>query len=715
MKLIEELKRRNVVRVGIAYLLLAWVVIQVTDTVAPVLNLPDWTLAFVTWAGIIGLPFVLFFSWVFELTPDGLKLEKDIDRSDSITTSTGQRLNYFVIALLAIAVVLLLTDKFSADDDAVSPAAVQSDPVEVTETDGGYDSIGVLPFVNMSDDPSQEYFSDGIAEELLNALAKLEDLQVAARTSSFAFKNQNIDITDIGKQLKVDTLLEGSVRKSGSRLRITAQLIDVDNGYHIWSETYDRELTDIFAIQDEITDAIVAALLVHFDPEAVESAGQTEVTNMSAYDAYLQGRHALRKPEGPDAREALRFFRAATEADPEFAPAWAARAFAVVALREDHFSEGIPREESHLLARTSIDRALAIDPNLAEAYVAQSFLLADDYQYEAALQSLEKALEFNPNLAEAWMWRSRLLGRFGRVREARENILKAIRLDPHNPTPARIGSNLAGTFYDAEFFAAIKRSGAQFPRVRNGIQITEQARSGPLTAEFHRRMLELGPDFPGYAAQMNVWNLKEIDEEALSASGRNAGDNVMWIYMSTGQWEKGQAMYDALPQDRQKSVLNLEELSAMQASQGKCQESLETLREAHGDDVPIYGELNPNFGRSNINLALNRVYCLRQLGRDAEAEEILAAARVFIETLRQNTVYGMYFVDAKLRLLEGDEDGALGVLEAANERYELAWSDRHDPVLRTLTDEPRFDALFDAIDANIDAVRAELGMPPADF
>ncbi|MEJ2256478.1 MAG: hypothetical protein P8X98_05640, partial [Woeseiaceae bacterium] len=219
-------------------------------------------------------------------------------------------------------------------------------------------------------DPENEYFRDGLSDMLIDRLANIDELVVISRTSSFAFKGQHQDIMEIGRTLNVDTVLEGSVRKAGNRLRITAQLIDVDNGFHLWSETYDRELTDIFAVQDEITAAIVDALLLHFDADATPQSGGTEVTNMSAYDAYLQGRHKQQELSAKSMREALSLFRQATEADPDFAPAWAARALLVVLLREDHFVEGIPREESHMLARSNLKRALEIDPNLAEAYVA---------------------------------------------------------------------------------------------------------------------------------------------------------------------------------------------------------------------------------------------------------------------------------------------------------------------------------------------------------
>jgi TolB-like protein len=709
--LFEELKRRNVVRVGVAYVLLLWVAIQVTETVGPVLRLPEWTLAFVTWIGIIGLPVVLIFSWVFELTPEGLKREADVDRSASITPDTGRKLNYVVIGLLVVAVVVLLIDRggeTTASDPAATPVAG-----EVTATESGYDSIGVLPFVNMSDDASQEYFSDGISEELLNALAKLRGLQVAARTSSFAFKGQNQDIIEIGRKLNVDTVLEGSVRKAGNRLRITAQLIDVDNGFHLWSETYDRELTDVFAVQDEITAAIVDALLLHFDAGEVLQTGGTEVTNMSAYDAYLQGRHKMREVGSESTREALSLFRAATEADPEFAPAWAARAVAVIELREDHFREGIPREESHMLARNNIERALEIDPNLAEAYVAKSYLEADEYRYEDALASLEKALGFNPNLADAWIWHARLVSRFGHIRKARENILKALDLDPHNPQPVITAANLLQDFYDPGFLGEIEPRAAQVPRARKIVESARIPHEESLTRETYERVLA-NPMFPAWEAVVNFWMLKEIDVASMRTQTRNANDFLMWVYMSLDStWDKAQAMYDALPPERQRSVLNLEELSVMQVARGECEAALETLRRAHGDEIRVYGELGPNQSRSNANLALNRVYCLRRLGRSEEADAIHARVRDYVDTLRANTVYGIYVVDAKLRILDGDIGGALDTLEAAADRNEVGWIERYQPIVRDLSGEPRFTQLFNGIDEQIDALRAELGMPLA--
>jgi TolB-like protein len=254
---LEELKRRNVFKVGAAYLVVSWLILQLVQSVREPLGLPEWTDAFFIVLLSVGLPMALLFAWAFELTPDGVKKTKEVDKETSVTANTGRKLNYAIIATLAIALAYSVFDRVN-----------QPDSVEITEaTDTvaaeqgiGNTSIAVLPFVDMSSDQDQEYFSDGISEELLNVLAKIPELRVAARTSSFQFKGQNVDIGNVAEQLNVDHVLEGSIRKADTRIRITAQLIRADTGYHLWSETYDRELTDIFGIQDEISAAIVAAL-----------------------------------------------------------------------------------------------------------------------------------------------------------------------------------------------------------------------------------------------------------------------------------------------------------------------------------------------------------------------------------------------------------------------------------------------------------------------
>jgi len=277
-----ELKRRNVFRVGIAYAITAWVLLQIVDVITPLLELPEWApkLIFVILA--IGFFPALIFAWAFELTPEGLKREKEVDRSESITDQTGKRLNRMIIGVLGVAVVLLLVDRFVGSGSPVAPEVVAT----------GSKSIAVLPFVNMSSDNEQEYFSDGITEEILNSLAAVKELKVAGRTSSFAFKGQNDDLRKIGDTLGVDHILEGSVRKAGATVRITAQLIQVDDGFHMWSDTYDRELTDVFAIQEEIATEILKQLRATLLDEELQ-AFEMQRTDPEVYDLYLLAKQRM--------------------------------------------------------------------------------------------------------------------------------------------------------------------------------------------------------------------------------------------------------------------------------------------------------------------------------------------------------------------------------------------------------------------------------------
>ncbi|WP_439106134.1 hypothetical protein [Congregibacter sp.] len=313
MSLCSELHRRNVVRVGIAYAVVAWLLLQVADMVMENIGAPDWVMQALLVLLLLGLFPALIFAWVFELTPEGLKRESEIEEGVSVVHQTRRKLDTLIIATLVVAVAYLFWDgrlrepsqatqelaasdvstpnnKLSSMDalrqqtEAAAQAKEQSAPSEDT-------SIAVLPFVNLSSDPEQEYFSDGISEELLNVLAQIPALRVAARASSFQFKGDNRDIGEIAQLLKVGHVLEGSVRKAGTKLRITAQLIEAEGGFHLWSETYDRELEDIFAIQDEISAAIADALRAELALDDVTTPDASKATaNTAAYEAFLKGR-----------------------------------------------------------------------------------------------------------------------------------------------------------------------------------------------------------------------------------------------------------------------------------------------------------------------------------------------------------------------------------------------------------------------------------------
>ena len=273
----DELKRRNVVRVAIAYLIFGWLVIQIGEALLPGFGAPDWVFKTMVLFLATGFPFALLFAWAFELTPDGIKKTRDVNLSASVTSSTGRTLDFAIIGALVIALGYFVWDRQQLIDaaepvpesDTAAAAVASPSDVRPVEADTKRRSIAVLPFVNMSSDEEQEWFVDGLTEELLNSLARTPDLLVAARTSSFNYKDSDEDIPEIAKALGVEHILEGSVRRSGDRLRVTAQLIRAADGFHLWSENYDRTMDDVIQIQEEVAIQIANALETAMDPEAL--------------------------------------------------------------------------------------------------------------------------------------------------------------------------------------------------------------------------------------------------------------------------------------------------------------------------------------------------------------------------------------------------------------------------------------------------------------
>ncbi len=290
MSFFEELKRRNVIRVGIAYGVAAWFILQLSDVVLENISAPDWVMQTIMLVLVIGFPVVILFAWAFEMTPEGIKKEKDVDRSQSITSVTGRKLDRMIIGILTVTVAYLLIDKLVLQDNPPAPTeTAQTAPAEAEAPVDTGPSVAVLPFINMSGDKDNEYFSDGLTETLLHMLAQLPELRVAARTSSFAFKGKDAGISEISETLGVAHILEGSVQKSGNRVRITAQLIRANDGFHVWSQNYDRNLDDIFAIQDEIAKDVAGALDTSLLGSSDRAMHAVNTSNLTAYESYLRG------------------------------------------------------------------------------------------------------------------------------------------------------------------------------------------------------------------------------------------------------------------------------------------------------------------------------------------------------------------------------------------------------------------------------------------
>jgi TolB-like protein len=390
---IDELKRRNVFKVSGAYAVLGWLIIEVVDTLAPRMALPDWVPGFVIILVLAGFPIAAVFAWAFELTPEGVKRTEDVDREASMTATTGQRINYLIIAAL---IGIVLWQQFSPGLSALNP---------FTAADREAVSIAVLPFADLSPEGDQEYLGDGVAEEILNVLAGIDGLQVTSRTSAFAFKEQSRSIPEIARSLGVGHVVEGSIRKQEDRVRITAQLIDVTDDTHLWSETYDSDLSDIFRLQDEIARQISGALSERLEIALPEVEGEVVEWDVAAYELYLRARQALLTRIRND--EAIRLAEAAVLIEPEFADAWAVIGTAhaltafTVSLDPDSWDAAWAMYDEAWLAAS---RAVEIDPQNSLGLATLGLVKMQQKKWIDARVFLERATRVGTPDPNAVLW-----------------------------------------------------------------------------------------------------------------------------------------------------------------------------------------------------------------------------------------------------------------------------------------------------------------------
>ncbi len=432
--LFTELKRRNVFRVGFAYVVMAWLLAQITDLVVDNVGAPEWVMKIILLVLAIGFPIALFFAWAFEMTADGIKREHEVDRSQSITRHTGRKLDRMIGAAIAIAVVFLLVDRFAGPEQTgVLPADSQTAQHKSSAQDQAV-SIAVLPFVNMSSDPEQEYFSDGISEEILNQLVRVDGLSVASRTSAFAYKGQGLSIDEIARDLGVDHVLEGSVRKERDNVRITAQLIDASTDRHLWSATYDRKLTSIFAIQDEISGSIVEALRETLGVDIRNIATTSAPTaNVDAYTSYLKARELFYSRDPLALRQSLEIYQQAIDRDPGFARAYEGLAAVYTVISAYIPAEGyeaVGREESKRESIAAARKALELDATLSMPHAVLGLNYSRDNEYENSLRELDTAIELDSRESTGWMWRGMQTAKLGYLEKSLKYYKEAYRVDP---------------------------------------------------------------------------------------------------------------------------------------------------------------------------------------------------------------------------------------------------------------------------------------------
>jgi TolB-like protein/Flp pilus assembly protein TadD len=528
MSLFAELKRRNVFRVAMFYGVTAWVLLQVGDLLFGALGVPPWGIKLLLGLLLLGFPMALVFAWVYELTPEGLKREREVEPGTSVTHQTAGKLNVLIAVLLVVAIGLVVVDRFvlhrapattaarGEASGAAAPAATPA-PREAAEA-----SIAVLPFVNMSDDKANEYFSDGLTEELLNVLANVPGLRVIARTSSFAYKGKEVKIADVARDLNVDHVLEGSVRKSGNRVRITTQLIRSSDSSHLWSQTYDRDLNDIFAVQDEISNEVVDALKLKLLKPAASAGSESGGTQVpAAYEAFLRGRHLRHEGEGEATlRGAIAAFDEAITLDPKYARAYAGKADALNTLASNGY---VPFDSGFAEARRTAERALEIDPNLAEALLDLVFVQVNvDMNAGVAADFADRALRLNPGSYDVLVAYSGIQLSMGRREASVDSARKAVELDPIAPGAY---TNLAGILLFARRYEEAERAA--------------------------RRAIELSPERPaghywlGWSLLMQGRNdeaLAEFDREPIEWQ-RRAG--VIWALARKGDLARAREEFKA--------------------------------------------------------------------------------------------------------------------------------------------------------------------------
>jgi adenylate cyclase len=393
-----ELRRRRVIRVIVLYAIAGWIVIEVTSTVLPGLNLPDWTTTLVILLVALGFVIAIMLAWAFDIGPGGIQRTPAASPAETLPETT------------------------KADE----PTKVAQETPINTNGHGKRKSIAVLPFVNMSGDTENEYFSDGISEEILNLLVKLPQLKVASRTSAFIFKGKEASIPTVAGELGVDTVLEGSVRRAGDRVRITAQLIEAESDSHLWSETYDREMNDVFAIQDEIAQNIVDALEVTLSPKERRAIQYVATSNAQAFDFYLRGRSFMYTMTRRDYEHAIRMFEQAISVDAKFAQAYAgiADAYSHLYRYADASNENVRRSVE------ASEKAIALDPDAAEPHASRGLSLFISGQFEAAKSEFEVAIKLNPNLFDAYYYYGLACSSNSEFEAAEKMYLKAMEVNP---------------------------------------------------------------------------------------------------------------------------------------------------------------------------------------------------------------------------------------------------------------------------------------------
>jgi TolB-like protein/tetratricopeptide (TPR) repeat protein len=707
-QLFDELKRRNVIRVAVAYLVAAWLVLQVADLVLEHTAAPVWVMQVFMLAFALGLPLVLVFSWAYEITPEGIKREREVERDHSITHSTGRKLDLITIALLIGVAILVGVDRYVLS----GPTGIVTAGVPAV-TDK---SIAVLAFEDLSEEGNQEYFADGLSEELLNVLAQFPDLQVAGRTSSFAFKGQNRDLREIGEILNVAHILEGSVRKSGNRIRVTAQLVKASDGFHLFSETYDRNLTDVFSLQDEIAGKISAALQSRLmGSGAVQEATPTEI---AAYDLYLLARQRIYTRNKENMIEALGMLDNALAIDPAYAPALAQKALVTFLLSDNDGSYGdIPVAEALTIARPLVDKALKIDGRLAEAHAISGLILGEEKKNLAASVALYRhALDLNPNLDDARNWLSSDLEELGRHEEAIALLEEVVARDPlYGPAFNNLVQAYGG-------YGDWDKSDALIGRVFRIVGETADVSQARGVSAFLRgelasaiRHFEMAYAANPSGTIVKLWygvSLLDIGEFETALSAGTLPTQLQ-AHAMLGNDEQADSIIAAVDPHTGDSNFMMFSVAEFLADKERYGDLVAFVNNHYGD---LNGLLNalPQEERWGTGYLSNLALAYRQLGMDSEYRQLLQESLTALQSQQAagfDNVF-QWHASADYAALTGDANEAVAMMQHILDQGGVATNAFAGPVYASMQKDVRVQEIRQKILARIDRERAKLGLPP---
>ena len=727
MSLYSELKRRNVIRVAIAYLAVAWLLTQVAETLFPLFGYGDAPARNVVILLAIGFPLFLIFSWVFELTPEGLKLEKDVKRGESITAKTGKKLDHVIIVLLVLALGYFAVDKFVVEPSR-DAALVKETARAVTEqlntnpqVPSHFEkSIAVLPFANRSALEEDVFFVEGIHDDILTQLARIGSLTVISRTSVERFKGTVRSMKEIGAILGVKNILEGGVQRAGDRVRINMQLIDAETDDHLWANTFDRELTtaNIFAIQSEIATAIATALAATLTSEESQQIATVPTENMAALEAYFLGHQAMLKRNTASLEKAEDQLKLAIELDPAYAMAYVDLS---ITYHFQTFYGTLPEDEAHALMEPMLEKAVKINPQLGEAYIAQTWLTDDPDTKEMLFR---KGLQLAPGYVPGHQWYSFFLKEQNRPEESLFQLEEALRLDPMSSI-VRLAFATAldhkGSLEDArKQFDSIIRIDPDFSTAYTTLSYFEAASRGRLD----NAVIQIRK-----AAALNTGSLRtrwflttfysllgadqEADKFLAKSRAISPEDWRVALASLTLKVHRGEAtlaINDA-QQVYQAQPINTQALLALSLIDVKSGEADKALKRYGAAFPELRGDTDPELNRDLIAEAVRVAWLLQQTGEEQSAARLIAHIMEYIQTIPRLSMSGYWITDVQLYALLGRKEEALLAMRRAFEegwRYGWRFTLKHDPILVPLHDEPEYQAIVEEIAADVAAQLARV-------